>query len=112
MKTLYRYCQERHFNKPPEAIWPFVADTARVNELAGSPPYQVEERTDAQGRVRRLATAKVGPLRVKWEEGFSEWQENRHIMQTRDFLRGPFRHFQAGTELYPEGSGSRLVFTS
>jgi len=112
MKSLYRYRQERHFDKPPEAIWPFVADTARVNELARSPPYQVEERTDAQGRVRRLASARVGPVRVKWEEGFSEWQENRRIMQTRDFIGGPFRHFQAGTELYPEGTGSRLVFTS
>ncbi|MDR3422931.1 MAG: adenylate/guanylate cyclase domain-containing protein [Xanthobacteraceae bacterium] len=112
MKSLYRYHQERHFAAPPEAIWPFVADTARVNELAGSPAYQVEERIDAQGRVRRLASAKVGPVRVKWEEGFSEWQENRRIMQTRDFIGGPFRRFQAGTELYPEGTGSRLVFTS
>jgi class 3 adenylate cyclase len=112
MKSVYRYRQERHFEKPPEAIWPFVADTARINELSGSPPYKVEERTDPDGRVRRIATARVGPLRVKWEEGFSEWQDNRRLMQTRDFLGGPLRHFQAGAELYPEGNGCRLVFTA
>lgn len=112
MKSVYRYRAERHFEKPPEAIWPIVADTARVNELAGSPPYQVEERLDRQGRVRRLATAKVGPLRVQWEEGFSEWQENRRIVQTRDFIGGPMRRFQAGAELYPEETGSRLVFSA
>ena len=43
MKTVYRYRKERHFAKPPEAIWPFVADSARINELVGFPPYEVEE---------------------------------------------------------------------
>lgn len=110
MKTTYHYRKERHFDKPPEVIWPFVADTARINELVGSPVYQVDEHADADGRIRRIATAGVGPLKVKWEEGFGEWQENRRIVQTRDFVGGPIRHFQAGAELYPEGSGSRLVF--
>jgi class 3 adenylate cyclase len=112
MRTVYRYRKERHFAKPPEAIWPLVANTARINELAGSPRYQVEERTDAQGRIRRIATAGIGPLRVRWEEGFSEWQENRRIIQTRDFISGPIRHFQATAELFPEGDGSHMVFSS
>ena len=30
MKAIYRYRQERHFAKPPAAIWPFVSDTARL----------------------------------------------------------------------------------
>ncbi len=51
----------------------------------------VEERADAQGRVHRLATVRVGPLRLKWEEGYGEWQENRRLSQTRDFLNGPLR---------------------
>jgi len=112
MKTLYRYRKEKHFAKPPEAIWPCVADTARVNELSGSPAYKVEERVDAQGRVHRYATVGLGPLRVRWEEGFGEWQENLRLVQTRNFVNGPIRRFQAGTELYPDGGGSRLVFFS
>ena len=112
MKTLYRYRQERHYAKPPEAIWPIVANTARVNELAGSPPYAVEERTDAQGRVHRFASVGVGPIRVKWEESFGEWQPYHRVVQTRNFLNGPIRHFQASAELYPEGNGTRMLFLS
>ncbi len=112
MKTVFRYCKERHFAKPPEVIWPFVADSARINELVGFPPYQFEERTDNEGRVRRIAVAKVGPIRIKWEESFGEWQENRRVVQTRKFLNGPMGNFQACADIYPEGTGSRLVFTS
>jgi class 3 adenylate cyclase len=111
MKTVYRYRKERHFTKPPEAIWPFVADTARINEIARSPIYRVEERPDAKGRIRRFASAGLGPIRLKWQESFGEWQENRRATQLREFINGPLRHFEANSELYPEGTGSRLVFS-
>ena len=110
MKSLYRYRKERHYAKPPEAIWPIVSDTARINEIAGSPPYRYEEHADAQGRVYRIASASIGPFKVKWEEGFGEWQDSRRLVQTRNFLNGPLGRFQAGTEVYPEGTGSRLIF--
>jgi class 3 adenylate cyclase/carbon monoxide dehydrogenase subunit G len=113
MKTVYRYRKERHFAKPPEAIWPFVADTARVNEIAGSPRYQVEERADAQGRIHRFASVGLlGPLQMKWEEGYGEWQENRRLSQTRNFLNGPFRRSHSTFELEREGDGTRLIFTA
>jgi hypothetical protein len=104
MKSLYRYRQERHYPKPPEAIWPFVADTARINELSGSPIYQVEERADADGRIHRLASVGIGPIRLRWEDGYSEWQENRRIFQVREFRNGPIRRFEAAVELYPDGT--------
>ena len=112
MKNVYRYRKERHFAQPPEAIWPFVADSARINEIAGMPAYKVEEQADAQGRIRRLASIKYGPIRVKWEEDFGEWQENRHLLQTRHFINGPFGRFVAAAEVYPEGTGSRMVFSA
>jgi class 3 adenylate cyclase len=112
MKSIYRYRKVRHFAKPPEAIWPFIADSARINEMVGFPPYRVEERIGADGRVRRIASSRVGPLRLKWEESFGEWEENRRVVQTRHFLNGPFRYFCAWAELEPEGAGSRLVFSS
>ena len=112
MKSLYRYREERHYPKPPEAIWPFVADTARINELSGSPIYQVEERADADGRIHRLASVGIGPIRLRWEDGYSEWQENRRIIQTREFRNGPIRRFEAAFELDPDGTGSRLVYSA
>ena len=110
MKTVYRYHKERHFAQPPEAIWPFVADTGRLNELSGSPSYRVEERADAEGRIHRFATAKLGPIRLKWEESFGEWQENRWMINIRDFSNGPIRRFHVRVELHPEEAGSRMVF--
>jgi hypothetical protein len=62
MKSVYRYRQERHFAKPLAAIWPFVSDTARLQELAGVAPFRFEERVDARGRVRRYAHGKLGPF--------------------------------------------------
>jgi class 3 adenylate cyclase len=112
MKSLYHYRKERRYEKPPEVIWPFVADTARINALSGSPVYQAEERPDAQGRIHRFASAGLGPLRLRWEDGYSEWQENRRIVQVRDFQNGPLRRFQAAVDLYPDGTGSRVVYTS
>jgi class 3 adenylate cyclase len=112
MKRLYRYRQERHYPKPPEAIWPFVADTARINELSGSPIYQVEERADADGRIHRFASVGIGPIRLRWEDGYSEWQENRRIFQVREFRNGPIRRFEAAVDLYPDGTGSRVVYSS
>jgi class 3 adenylate cyclase len=112
MKSLYRYRKERHYQKPPEAIWPFVADTARINELSGSPVYQVEERADADGRIHRFASVGIGPIRLRWEDGYSEWQENRRIFQVREFRNGPIRRFEAAVDLYPDGTGSRVVYSS
>ena len=112
MKSVYRYRKERHFAQSPETIWPFVADSARINEIAGMPAYKVEERADADGRIHRLASIKYGPIRVKWEEEFGEWQENRWLTQTRHFINGPFGRFIAAAEVYPEGTGSRMVFSA
>src|SRR5580698_4440653 len=111
MTTIYRCRQETRFSQPPEAIWPFLADTARLNEMSGSPPYQVADRLDPDGRTRRAATAKAGPLRLQWDERFGEWQENRWFTQERQFKNGPFRHFKIHAKLDPEGAGCRLVFS-
>jgi hypothetical protein len=93
----------------PAAVWPFVADSARINEIAGMPAYKIEERADAQVRIHRLASIRYGPIRVKWEEDFGEWQENRWLSRTRHFIHGPFGRFVAAAEVHPEG---RMVFSA
>jgi hypothetical protein len=103
MKSIYRYRKERRFAQPPEAIWPFVADSARINEIAGMPAYKVEERADADGRIERLASIKYGPIRAQWKEQVGEWQENRWLTQTRHFINGPFGRFVASAEVHPDG---------
>jgi len=111
MPVIYRYRQERHFGKPPAAIWPFVSDTARLWELNGNAPFQFEERVDSDGRVRRFARGKAGPIPVTWEEDFGEWQENRRLFHAREYQNGPMRRFEWGCELFAEREGCRLVLT-
>jgi class 3 adenylate cyclase len=111
MKAIYRYRQERHFAKPPAAIWPFVSDTASIVELSGFAPYRFEERVDVQGRVRRFAHGKTGPFPVRFEEDFGEWQENRRFFEAREYQNGPMRHWELCCELFAEGEGCRLLVT-
>ena len=111
MKSVYRYRQERHFAKPPAAIWPFVSNSARIVELSGFAPYRFEERADVQGRVRRFARGKIGPFPVSFEEDFGEWQENRRFFEVREYRNGPMRRWEFGCELFAEGGGCRLLVT-
>ncbi|MGH6979932.1 MAG: adenylate/guanylate cyclase domain-containing protein, partial [Stellaceae bacterium] len=75
-------------------------------------PYRFEEKLDAQGRVRRYAKGKLGPLAATWEEGFGEWQDNRRITQLRHFANGPLRRFYVEAELVPEPAGCCLTFSA
>ena len=111
MTTVYRYRKDRHFAQPPETIWPFVADTARLNEIVGGPVYRVDDRIDGQGRTTRLGTAKAGPMQVRWQERFGEWQENKWLTQERHFKNGPFRHFKFHVR-HPDGAGSKTIFSA
>ena len=111
MRTIFRYREERRFPHAPDVVWPFVADSARVNELAGLPPYQLQEALEPDGRVRRIATGKLGPLTLSWEEGWGEWEENRYLVERRRFLSGPMRQFEARCELFAEPGGCRVLFS-
>ena len=111
LKAVYRYRQERHFAKPPAAIWPFVSDTARLWELNGFAPFRFEERVDGEGRVHRFVHGKVGPFPARWEEDFGEWQENRRLFQVREYQNGPMRRWEWACELIAESEGCRLVVT-
>jgi len=110
MPADYHFRRELLFSQPPEAVWPFASDTARVNELAGLNPYQFEERAGPDSRVRRFARSRVGPLPMRWEEGYGEWRKNRKWIIVREYETGPMRRMRVTTEFLPAGDGCRLLF--
>jgi hypothetical protein len=63
------------------------------------------------GLTRRaeFASGKLGPIPVRWEEDFGEWQENRRFSHIRKYQNGPMRRFEWGCELFAEKEGCRLV---
>src|SRR5713226_4886265 len=109
--SLERRNWQWHIAQPPEALWPVIADTARFNEAAKLPKYQVEDILQADGRVLRLARATVAGLSLEWEELPYEWVRGRSFRQTRIFRKGPLRRFGPIVELQQDGSGTRLLYT-
>jgi len=94
-----------HFDQPPARMWPALADTARFNEAAGLPRHAIEEVQAADGTVRFFAEARVGPVRLAWEEIPVEWVDRRRFRHIRLFSKGPLRSLTATLRLAPAANG-------
>jgi class 3 adenylate cyclase len=99
------------FDAPPEKVWPALADTARFNEAAALPRYQVETQAQPDGSVVYIGRSKVGPLRLVWRDLPTEWVTNRSFVHPRRFQAGPFKTLTATLRLAPEGAGCRAEYT-
>ena len=102
-----------HFDNPPEAIWPILADTVRFNEAAGFPRYDVIETLQADGKVLYEGRMKRGPWTVAWREIPANWVANRWFEHRREFRNGPLKDLTARFVLTPdmEGKGCRGDYT-
>lgn len=94
---------------PPAAIWPFISDTARFNEAAGTPRYAVEEIVQPDGSVRRKATANYKGVAVEWDDPPYEWVVERDFRQTRVFRRGPLAYLSPSLKLEATANGNSRV---
>ena len=101
---------EWHFAAAAEALWPFVADTARFNEAMGLGRYSVDETPLADGTVRRTGTARRLGLTLAWREGVPQWVAGRRFAHRREPLRGPLRAVATAIELDPERGGTRVRY--
>ena len=99
------------FSPPPAVFWPILADTARFNEASGLPAYHVEELPQPDGSVRRIGSAKLGGMRMVWEERPYQWVLDQEFTGRRVFSKGPFEWFGTRMRLEPDGTGSRVTFT-
>ncbi|HTY70066.1 MAG TPA: adenylate/guanylate cyclase domain-containing protein [Alphaproteobacteria bacterium] len=99
------------FESPPEKVWPALADTARFNEAAALPRYQVETQPQPDGSVVYVGKSKVGPMRLAWRDLPTEWVTNRSFVHARRFQAGPFKTLVATLRLAPAGPGCRAEYT-
>src|SRR4051812_6482392 len=58
----------------PEAIWPFIADTSRMNRALGTAEMTFEERDG-----KRFGSAKNGGIRHEWVEVPWNWVANQWL---------------------------------
>ena len=63
MNSLIRRTWNWRLDQSPEVVWPVLSDTARLNEAAGLPIYQLEETPQADGSVSRIGRARIGVVR-------------------------------------------------
>lgn len=93
----------------PSALWPYVSDTARFNEAAGTPRYTVDEIPQPDGSVRRLARATYTGVAVEWDDPPYEWVFEQDFRQMRVFSRGPLACLGPALRLEDLGNGSSRV---
>ena len=90
-------------------LWPFVANTDRLNQAMGLPPARFSTRNDPERGVRRFAETRIAGQRIAWEEHPFEWTEGRRMSVLREFSQGPFAWFVNVVELTPQADGTTLL---
>jgi class 3 adenylate cyclase len=103
---------EWHFAASPEALWPIIADTARIGEAAGFPRYTVADTPLPDGTVERIGSARRFGMTVSWEEGVPEWIAGRSYRHERRFRSRLFRRLANRIELESETGGTGVRYTT
>lgn len=93
-------------------LWPFVANTDRLNRAMGLRAVQFRTTRDPIKGLRRFGSFHMFGTRIEWEEHPFEWIEGQRMGVLREFQTGPFRWFMSIVELQPlPQGGTRLIHT-
>jgi len=96
----------------PAQLWPFIANTDRVNHALGLPTVTYTTRTDPIRGVERFAESKIAGQKIVWQEHPYEWIEGRRLSVLREFSTGPFLWFMNIIDMQPvSGGGTRVTQT-
>jgi class 3 adenylate cyclase len=88
---------------PRKKLWNFVADTERVNRLAGLLKLKYTYKPLATGGSEVHAEGTSSGLTFRWIERPAEWVEPEFFQFTRDFIGGPFERLISRCELHENG---------
>jgi class 3 adenylate cyclase len=100
---------EWEFPAAPEALWLVLADTARFNEAARLPRYEVTDLPQPDGTVRRTGRARRFGITVSWEEGVPQWIVGRRFVHERRFAFILFGRVLTEIDICPAGGGGSRV---
>ncbi len=95
----------------PHELWPYVSDTARLNEVIGLPPVEVE-RVSGDGSSKTYLSNRVLGIDMRWQEYPFEWVEGHRWSVLRVFEKGLTRWYRVRMELEAlPGGGTRLHYS-
>lgn len=109
---LWQRTFEWQLKSSPEALWPHVSNTERLNRAVGLPQVDYRLVNDANLGVRRFGSFRLGGVKIEWEEHPFEWIEGTRMGVLREFATGPFKWFMNVVELKRRADGgTHLVHT-
>ncbi len=113
-KKIITYTFEWELQSSPDALWPFVSNTEKMNRATGLEPVQFEIesiRTDAKLPPPTSASAhqRIAGIAMKWKEHPFEWIEGSRHVVLRVFSGGLLRWYVAEVQLErTAGGGTKL----
>lgn len=96
---------------PPDAVWPLVSDTRRVNRAVGLPEVQLEPHPRPSGGTRLSGRTRMMGVETTWDEQPFEWNAPRHFSVERLYHSGPLTRLVSRTALEPDQGGTRVTMT-
>src|SRR3954462_12899240 len=87
----------------PQALWPFISDTSRMNRALGTAEMQFVEKEG-----KRFGTSKAGGVRHEWLEVPWNWVAEQWLTSTRIYERGFMKVMYAIHRLEPIAAGTRV----
>lgn len=107
MRDPVRFALQFDVDAAPERLWPILADTERLNRQVGLPATQPTSLSGEPVRVARVR-ARMGGVRLEWDEDPFEFVEERYYWVRRRMLRGPILQFNGGLRFEPVGALTRV----
>lgn len=101
--------ERARFTLSPAELWPFVADTQRLNRSIGLPEahFAHTPRTDG-GSLATGAYRQLGITISRWREHPFAFVKPRGYTVLREYDIGPFTRVDGGAELTPMDGGTEL----
>ncbi|HEY5924180.1 MAG TPA: protein kinase, partial [Kofleriaceae bacterium] len=105
------YSFEWELQSSPDALWPFVSNTEKMNRATGLAPvrFEIESVTGDAQTSRTTGMQRVAGLALKWKEHPYEWIEGSRHVVLRVFEKGVRRWYVAEVQLErTPGGGTKL----
>ena len=104
------FAWEWWFDAPPASVWPLVADTDRLDRLAGLPAATYAHAA-APGRDHLLSVSQTfyGLFATAYVEDPYQWVAGERYSVERRFEKGPVTRFRYAVKLVPDARGTRVV---
>ena len=96
------------FDVDPQRMWRAIADTDALNRDAGLPAVTYRYETRSGTTSAAVASARVGPVRLEWDEPPFVWEAPRRLAIDRRFRRGPFIALRTEIAVAPHEVGTRV----